>query len=178
MTQPALERNVGELLTDIEGCFQSKFITPGLVLLYASIDIMASLHRPESHPDVTRSDFIEWVNDYLLPNQNLACTAMDLYAARCSLIHSYSSESRLSREGNAKPIFYAWGTGPTEYLENLIDTVGNSPRVALHVEQLLDAFRTGVERFQQRLHGDPNMSALVKDRTEKFFINMPYLGEH
>lgn len=105
MTQQVFERNAEELLTAIEACLRSRLLLPGLLLLYAGIDIMAWLNRPKSHADVQRSDFVEWAEKYLLPGTKLACSAIDLYAARCSLLHSYTAESRLSREGKAKQVF-------------------------------------------------------------------------
>lgn len=77
------------------------------MLLYAQIDIAASLNRPVSKSQVTREDFKNWVNQYLLPNSNLDCSADDLYAARCGLLHTYMAESKASRAGKAKQTFYA-----------------------------------------------------------------------
>lgn len=111
MDQDILEKNFLGLLTTIETCFKDKKILPGLILLYAHIDIVASLNRPPSKDEGTRQDFKDWVNQYLLPNSSLSCSADDLYAARCGLVHSYIAEARLTRSGNAKQIFYAWGDG-------------------------------------------------------------------
>ncbi len=160
----------------IEGCLKTRLATPGLLLLYAGIDIMAWLNRPESHPDVRRSDFIGWADKYLLPGTGLACSAIDLYAARCSLLHSYTAESRLTREGDAKQIFYAWGVGRAEDLQGLIDYVGTHSAVAVHIEHLFDAFRLGVERFKEALSNDPDQANLVYKRADKFFSNIPPLS--
>lgn len=176
MSQQVFERNVQELLTAIEACLKARLVTPGLLLLYAGIDIMAWLNRPESHADVTRSDFIEWVDNYLLPSKGLPCSAIDLFAARCSLIHSYSAESRLSREGQAKEVFYAWGTAPTEDFQELIDFVGTHSAVAVHIDQLFDALRIGVERFKQSLADDHEKVGLVWERADNFFSKIPYSG--
>ena len=60
MTQETFEANIEELLTAIEACVRSRLLLPGLLLIYAGIDIMAWLNGPRSHTDVARSDFIEW----------------------------------------------------------------------------------------------------------------------
>jgi len=176
MTQETLEGNVEELLTAIEACVRSRLLLPGLLLIYAGIDIMAWLNSPRSHSDAERSDFIEWTNMYLLPGAELACNAIELYAARCSLLHSYTAESRLSREGRARQVFYAWGTGRVEDLQELIHYVGTHSAVAVHISELFDAFCIAVERFKQALSSDPEQANLVHERAGRFFSNMPPLS--
>jgi len=175
VTQQAFERNIEELLIIIEDCLKSRRILPGLLLLYAGIDIMAWLNRPECHKDVKPSDFIEWADKDLLPGTGLACSASDLYAARCGLIHSYIAESRRSRRGEAKMIFYAWGTGRAEELQRALDHSDIPPAVAVRVEDLFDAFCAGIERFKQSLTDDPKRANLVYQRAGKFFspIDLP-----
>jgi len=141
------------------------------MLTYATIDIMAWLDRDKNHQDVQPSDFIRWVETYLLPNSQLSCTAIDLYAARCSLIHSYSAESRLSREGRASEIFYAWGTADEQELQKLIDLEGSRDAKAIQVEKLLAALKQGVEQFIANVRH----SQMVIDRAERFFAHMPGL---
>src|SRR2546421_12759111 len=102
MDRDTLEKNFFGLLTAIETCFKGKRILPGLILLYAHIDIVASLNRPPSKNEGTRQSFKDWVNLYLLPDSDLSCSADDLYAARCGLVHSYMAEARLTRSGDAK----------------------------------------------------------------------------
>jgi len=173
MTQQVFERNADEFLMAVEACLKSRLKLPGLLLLYAGIDIMAWLNRPESHIDVQRSVFIGWADKYLLPGTGLACSAIDLYAARCSLLHSYTADSRLSREGRAKQIFYTWGTVCAEDLQERIDNVETLSAVAVHVEHLFHAFRIGVGRFKQSLSNDPEKANLVYERAGKFFSHVP-----
>ena len=173
MTKQVYERSTEELINAIEACLKNRLLLPGLLLLYAGIDIMAWLSREKSHADVERDDFIRWVDRYLLPNAGLACSAMDLYAARCSLLHSYTAESRLSRKGKARPIFYAWGTSRVKDLQQLINYVGTYPALAVHVNELFSAFQVGVQRFRQTLSNDPAQANLVYKRAGKFFTNLP-----
>ena len=67
-------------------CFREELFTESLVLLYAGIDALAWLALPSG--DVNGSDFVKWVNTYLLPDSGLQCTAEDIWAARCGLLHS------------------------------------------------------------------------------------------
>src|SRR5579863_3932037 len=94
-----LKHEIEQLLSDVKLCFKKKHFLPGLVLLYSTIDILASLDRPESKEDVTWKDFVAWLDAFVFPHVSLPCDAIDLYAARCGLIHTYTFESRLSRSG-------------------------------------------------------------------------------
>lgn len=141
---------------------------PGLILLYSAIDIFASLARPASKASVTRDDFIHWVETYMLPGSGLACTAIDLYAARCSLVHTYTAESSLSRDRKARPIQYdQWGK---DSLQDLITEAGmTNTDVGVPVEKLFNAFLNATERFEFDISSDPKRQKLVDRRVQQFY---------
>ena len=87
---------------------QAQLVQPCLVVLYSTIDSIASLSSTHDR-DVTRQDFEGWVNRFLLPGSKLTCTSTDLYAARCGVLHSFSAYSSIQRRGKARLICYAWG---------------------------------------------------------------------
>jgi hypothetical protein len=135
----ALEKNldniINNIIKSIELCLNAKLQISSLILLYSGIDIMAWLNRPVSEEFAIRNDFIRWVDDYLLPNSNIKCEAIDLYAARCAIIHSYSFYSKLSKRGKAKEICYAWGKANVKVLQNDLDRRYKKPtKIAIHIE--------------------------------------------
>ncbi len=134
---------------------------------------MAWFDREVSHEDVQRSDFIRWVETYLLSEADAPCTAIDIYAARCSMLHSNSAESALSRKGAATHIFYAWGTAQKQNLEKLIDSVDAYSAKAIHVEELFSSLQIGVAKFLLNIENDPCHAALVYERSAKCFIIIP-----
>jgi hypothetical protein len=176
MSQQSFEYCCEELKNSIETCYKNQLLTPSLILIYSGIDIMAWLNRFETHDDVDRSDFIWWVEKYLLPDSGLSCSAIDLYGARCSLLHSYTSESRLSRKGGAKSIYYTWGTKSPDDLQNLMKE-RLKPISVIKIEQLFKAFCTSLDRFKQDLLNDSDRAKLVYDRGEKFLQLMKYKGD-
>lgn len=174
MSKDILKDNFGELLIVIEKCLGDKHFLPGLTLLYAHIDIAASLNRPDSKSESTRKDFKNWVDEYLLPDSNLNCTADDLYAARCGLLHAYMAESRDSREGKARQIFYAWGTADDAILQGRLQSKGlDSVALVIHIDALFTAFRAAIDRFMKSLSSDQQKSQLVYERARKYFKNIP-----
>jgi hypothetical protein len=165
-----LKSDIGQLTETATHCFKDGRILPGLVLLYATIDIVASLDRPVSKENADRKDFMSWVDAYVLRGSSLRSSATDLYAARCGLLHTYTPESRLSREGTAKEIYYAWGTGKAEDLEEAMNRSNlKTPTVAVHADELLRAVGRGFDKFFRDLSKDPRRAARVYDRAGKWF---------
>jgi len=171
MSKETFEKNIGELITTIECCLDNKWNLPSLILIYSGIDIMAWLNLPSDKEETKKKDFIEWATKYLLPNSKLKCSPDDLYGARCSLLHTYTAESRSSRSGSAKEIYYAWGDRSTDELQQTI----NDKRyqvIAVHIKELFDSLVNGVELFQKELSNNSKKAQLVYKRADKFFTNM------
>src|SRR2546430_3498723 len=114
MSEQKLYRNLMLLGAGIEACLQNSLSAPALILLYSGIDTAGWLDSDQQY--ATRSSFISWVDKYLLRAKKLACTALDLYAARCGLVHIFTPDSHLSARGDARRICYAWGRGRAEDL--------------------------------------------------------------
>lgn len=170
----ALEKNLNFIIKSIELCLTAKLQIPSLILLYSGIDITAWLNRPTSKEYSSRKNFIRWVDNYLLPNPNIKCKAIDLYAARCAIIHSYSFSSRLSEEGKAKEIYYAWGKANVKLLQNDLDRRYKKPAIAIHINDFLEAFKEGVEKFKLSIKSDKEKEKIICNRAGKyFFVNMP-----
>ena len=125
--------------------------------------------------------FTEWVDKYLLPNSSLKCTALDLYGARCGLVHSYSSDSDLSRSGKVTPIGYAWKPSTALELEDLIranldlSALGGSQGdyfIAVQVEDLIHSFRQGVQVFLADLESNRSKAAAAYAKVGAFLTHL------
>jgi hypothetical protein len=163
-----LREKLDSLLDAVELLLSNKLHGPSLILIYSTIDVLAWLGRHETHPDVTRKDFITWAQTYLLPLPESKITATNLYSARCSVLHSYSVESRLSREQEAVEIFYAWGSATSSDLQRIIDSTGRNA-IALQTENLVEALRRGIDKFLSEF---PDIQ-LLSSRNEKLLANVP-----
>jgi hypothetical protein len=71
---------------------------------WCGIDAMAYLALPASNEDVTRSDFVRWVDRYMKFPCEEQLTGLDLYGARCAMLHSYAMASDLSRKGKCRQV--------------------------------------------------------------------------
>jgi hypothetical protein len=130
-----------DLKDSIEDCVAKGRTLPCLTLVYSAIDVFAGL---EAQPgESTKKAFVRWAETYMLKNHSFSCSALDLYAARCGIIHSFSAGSALSRSGQARKIIYAWGTAEASKLERTAQILGRD-ELTIHVRDLIDAFGLAV----------------------------------
>lgn len=139
-----LSKNVEAVLRSVEDCLKNKRVLSSLVLLYTIIDVVSSLERGDD--EGTKAAFVRWVDQHLLPDAHIHCSALDLYAARCGILHSFSSESDLSRKKNVRPLIYAWGSADVSKLQKSADLLGRSD-IAVHIDDLLACFRKALAAY-------------------------------
>jgi hypothetical protein len=135
---------IRQLKDSIEDCVSKGRVLSCLTLLYSAIDIFASLERQPN--EGTRGSFVRWVDTYMLPNSALQFSSIDLYAARCGIVHAFSAESDLSRSGKARKIAYAWGTASAESLRHAGQSLGRN-EVSVHVRDLIDGFGLAIVKY-------------------------------
>lgn len=133
---------------------------PGLVLLYASMDIISSLSRPIGQPDTTRTVFKNWVNTYMLPDSDLGCSADDIYAARCGILHTLSLSSLASREGKAKQICYINKQDGVKRMQDWSDSKGHEV-IFVSIYTYAHAFYRGIHRFTEAIAKDGKLRGSV-----------------
>jgi hypothetical protein len=151
-------------------CLENHFRMPALALIYCGIDVLANLSRPADNPEVTQSDFVNWAERYMECEKLLGVSGLDLYAARCGVLHTYSMDSRLSTKGRARPIVYAWGDKNPDEPMKLLRAQGR-PEVMIKMEALFSAFLYGIEAFGKALDDDPKLESLVGQRGRKLFVD-------
>ena len=155
----------------IEGMKQSlanRFMHSTIVLCYSLIDVMAWLSLPPEKTAVHRGDFIKWSEQYVIPNGSFNCTAEDLYSARCSVLHTMTAESELTREGRAVKIAYTWGNIPPLSPAQLQE--GNIIGTMLHLDSLCSAIERGSKQFFANILTDNKQLDTVNSRARKLFV--------
>jgi len=150
-----LKRVTKELLQAIRACSEQRLFGPALILLYAGIDMMASLSRRPDAKHVERKDFLKWVEDYLLPNANLSCAPIDLWAARCGLIHSLSYDSSWTDRDEARRIRYVFDDSDAVKRGMRRLEEQDTSLVVVSFGGLLQAFETAVEGFLRDIESMP-----------------------
>lgn len=141
-----------------------------VILIYSGIDAMAFLGMPESQMDVTREDFIKWSERYIHFSCKEQLTGLDLYGARCSMLHNYSVFSRLSREGKCRTIGYMNKSTPEVRYNPAVD----SSLVLVSVPALAEAFFRGMDQFLIDLFSDSSRKRITEERFSYLVHELPY----
>jgi hypothetical protein len=164
-------KNIGLLgfMKDIGDAIQftlkNGHITASLILTYAAIDCMASLVMPEDQKEVKREDFIGWVAKYMKsdPDQSYQYEGIDLWGARCGLMHRYSGSSKYSDREECK-IFQYHNGGDHKYDPRIHKNV-----VYVSAPRLIGDYYEGMRSFLSDLIKDEKMKVRVERRIGNVF---------
>jgi hypothetical protein len=148
-----LAKHMIDLVEAIRESYEKGRYMPCLVLLYSGMDVAASLET--SNGSSVGSRFEYWVERYMLNGRTLNCSARDLYAARCAVVHTFTPTSDLSKNGKARVIGYAFGPAEVEKLDQAGVLLGRTGQVNVHVGELIKAFRLGFADYMKEVEGDP-----------------------
>lgn len=148
----------------IDLCLHDRLVLPALTLLYSGIDVLGFLASDK--PYATRQTFILWAEKYVdgfLKTKGIQ--GIDLYSARCGVLHTGRAPSGLVDSGDARELWYRFDG------ESHINMMTNTPKpaVLIDVEELVASFNSGIERFKSDVDADPAMRTKVEDKATRFF---------
>lgn len=88
--------------------FKNQHHESALTLIFSWVDRLAWLSVEGEYS--SGADFKAWLNKYLFTEAStLPCNANDLWASRCSLLHTGTAEARDVKNGKARSVFYYGG---------------------------------------------------------------------
>jgi hypothetical protein len=164
-------KNIFTLGAGIEECLQEHLYMPALVLIYSGLDTLGWLASSEEY--ASKKSFLDWADNYILELTPLGCTALDLYGARCGILHTLTADSKPTSGKQPRRICYAYRRGDAEKMQRAIDLGKKDEKyVAIHVDKLWEAWRIGIIRFMEELESDPERKARVLKKADKFYINL------
>ncbi len=154
--------NIGH---DIAVARDNGAITGALILTYAAIDAMAFLSMPENRKEVNRSNFISWVETYMKtdPKQPYQYQGIDLYGARCGLVHRYGATSRLTDSGRCKAFSYHDGS------EHIYKPIIHEDFVAISYPRFINDFFRAMKKFLADIIKDKELKKKVDTRIVNLF---------
>lgn len=151
---------------DINCVFENQRYRAGVILIYSGIDAMAFLGMPANQFDVSGSDFIEWVERYIRFPGTEQLTGIDLYGARCAMLHSYGVKSKASRQGKCRMVAYM----DRCHLPVIYSPSVSQDLVLVSIYALRDAFFGGIDSFLVDLFSDPERARTAENRLQQFTV--------
>ncbi|WP_372740292.1 hypothetical protein [Neptunomonas sp.] len=149
----------------IDLCIGGNFVLPSLCLIYSGIDAAAWV----AYGDIpVKERFVRFVSEFMYKEKPLDPQPIDLYAARCAVLHTMTPDSKLSKNNKAVPVSYAWGTADLEELKKAADTLKPGELSYLHLNDLSLSFRLGLALFVE--HSGDNEEC--KERIKKHYSHL------
>ena len=172
-TDPIINTVHNGIKRGIRLAIENDCLPSAIILILSGIDTMAYLAMPASQDDVTRTDFVRWADHYIKFPCKEQLTGLDLYGARCAMLHNYGITSNLSRKGKCRQV---------GYMNKSVPEVRFNPKVSkdlvlVAVPALADAFFSGVDRFLIDLFADTNKAPLAERRLENLVQTISFKQE-
>jgi hypothetical protein len=142
-----------------------------LLLTFCAVDAMAYLGMEDAKEDVTRQDFIAWVDRYVRFQCAEMITGLELYAARCAALHSYATEASLTREGRCRQIGWRTGARP-----EIIFDPKHADLVVVSIPALAEACLKGIDQFLVDTYSGPERAQRADRRFRKMMYALPGPG--
>ena len=167
-----LFKNYFQLIQATNDCVNNHMIIPSLVLIYSAID-SASWLASETPKEEVGSRFKKWVNTWMLHSGKLKCSAEELYAARCGVLHTLTPNSTLSEKKGVRIIAYSWGKAKQDKLEESISALSMSHNtVSVHLEDLFCCFREGFADYLDYVFSNDEVKEKFLSKSGQHFENM------
>lgn len=130
-------------LRAIGTCLDAGLAEAALALIYSGIDTFGLLAAPPAIEDAGSDTFKQWCEKYILPRvqplEGGPVTAIDLWAARCGVLHTSTPLSALERAGKAHQIWYRLnGSAGVNLIMNTA-----LPPLGIDIQNLATAFKEG-----------------------------------
>jgi len=139
-----------------------------LIIIFASIDSFGLLDAPEEQLNATGSTFQKWSAKYIV-NDDIEYTEIDLWASRCAVLHTFTTQSDLSKKGKAREIlFYSGGVGDqVKDFSVFAKNVNNGSHVVANLEKTIRAFISSISVFARDLDKKCSENSVIKSRLQK-----------
>ena len=168
-TDPLINAIHNGIKRGIRVALENDCLGSAVILILSGIDAMAYVGMPAGQEDVTRNDFITWVERYIKFSCSEQLSGWDLYGARCAMLHSYGTASDLSRKGKCRQIGYMDKSVPEIRLNPSV----SMDLVLVSVPALADAFFSGIDKFLIDAFADEKKRAIAEQRLQKLVQATP-----
>jgi hypothetical protein len=121
-----------------------------LVVAYSTIDTVGLLNAPLAQLSASSSSFKEWCRRYILVGDRFGFSAEELWAARCAVLHTFTSRSDLSRSGKVRELQYICGPKESEQIAvfmRVTSKIQGGRHVPVHLDDFCEALIRGLEAF-------------------------------
>jgi hypothetical protein len=167
-------KGIGGLIQEIKKCEAAGATTAAIAMAYICIDTMAFLALPAGQKSQTKGDFIAWVDTYLkgTPPQPYQYRGLDVYGARCAVLHAFSTEVNFHQNNPDAKIFGYHDGGM-----HALDHQESERLVIIGTASFLNDVVIAVGTFLESCKADPDLRARVETRLPNVLATFPFSAE-
>lgn len=166
------------ILLDLKNAFltliRENLKTPSLINIYTFIDICAFLSNDSKTQN--REIFINFIETFMMKDQVLPFTPIDLWAARSSVVHSLSPLGYYTKDNRAKPIFYFHWPEKREEVEAMLSSKGHKEYILLNISELKSYTIWAYNNLHREIENNAEFEELIIKNGENILSNLTYEG--
>jgi hypothetical protein len=159
-----------DLIKEIYKCHEADATLAQIALCYMCIDAMAYVSMPKNKRKNTGQDFIDWVDKYLEsdPIQPYQYSGKDLWAARCSYLHTFSASADYhDKHPDVVKIIYHIGNS------HGFDPVNAPGYALLEISTFSNDVVSAVQKFLKEMNDNSLNRKIYSERLNAFFSCYP-----
>jgi len=159
------------LVAEMKKCEEASATAAAVAMAYICIDTMAFLSLPVGRERQGRADFISWVDTYIKGHdeQPYQYRGLDVYGARCAVLHSFSAEANFHEE-NPGTKKYAYHDGG----KHVYNPAVNEHLVIIGTASFINDVVLGVNAFMDACKEDVELRKRVEARLPKILATLPF----
>lgn len=167
LMDPVYKETYDDIMATIWDAWEKERLTPVLILLYSAIDGFSGLAARGNLSD--KDSFLQWVEKWMIgPNQVRPYTPIDLYAARCAVVHNQTANFDVTGKGNARLIYYFIKEARQDVLELTAASLGVNI-LPLRLEDLISDFDNGKNNCIKAINEDEAWKTEFETKSKMYF---------
>lgn len=161
---------VKTLIDEIKKCERASASVSAVAMAYVCIDAMAYLSLPSGRDKQRKSDFISWTDTYLKGHsaQPYQYRGIDVYGARCAVLHSFSSYADFYEKNIGVKKFGYHDGGEHAYDPNI-----NDQMVIIGMASFINDVVSAVAAFMDACQSDIELRRRVESRLPSVLASFP-----
>ena len=166
---------IKSLIDEIKTCERVGATASAVAMAYICIDTMAYLSLPVDRQRQHKDEFIAWVNAYLNAHEDqpYQYRGVDVYGARCAMLHAFSSDSKF-HENNIGVKRFAYHNGGKHAYDPAVD----EQLVIIGTTSFLNDVVKAVSCFLESCQENADLRARVEVRLPKVLATLPLSTRH
>jgi hypothetical protein len=164
---------INGLIDEIKTCEKAGAVTSAVAMAFVCMDTMAYLSLPTGREIQGKADFIAWVDAHLKghEDQSYQYRGLDVYGARCAMLHAFSSESDF-HEKNDDAKKFGYHDGGTHAYDPVVD----ERLVIIGTASFLNDVVHAVSAFLAICKTDADLRSRVERRLPKVLTTFPIIA--